>query len=232
MGKVATERRGGLELPLQAFDPLQEYKVVHRRLPHWSQPGTICFITLRSWDSMPAHVIATWLAERETWLRRHGIDPSRAAWESRLQALPDDVPREFESYVSDRWNEHLDELHGACVLRQPPLAGIVADSLSHFDGERYELTDFVVMPNHVHLLAAFPDDDAMLAQCESWKHYTATKINRALGRKRRFWQQDGFDHLVRSAEHFDHYRCYIAENPTKARLKPGEYLHESKEFRL
>ena len=71
MGKVGIERRGVLGLPLQAFDPLQEHKVVHRRLPHWSQPGTICFITLCTWDSMPAHVIATWLAERKTWLRRH-----------------------------------------------------------------------------------------------------------------------------------------------------------------
>jgi hypothetical protein len=51
------------------------------------------------------------------------------------------------------------------------------------------------MPNHVHLLAAFANEEAMLSQCESWKHYTARAINRA-------------------------------------RLKPGEYLHEATELGL
>jgi type I restriction enzyme R subunit len=108
------------------------------------------------------------------------------------------------------------------------LATIVADSLKHFDNIRYILTDFVVMSNHVHLLAAFDDPEQMLAQCESWRHYTAVKINRRLGRHGRFWQQDGFDHLVRSMEQFEWLRRYVAQNPATARLTPGEYLHDSK----
>jgi type I restriction enzyme R subunit len=114
------------------------------------------------------------------------------------------------------------------VLRRPELAGLVAKSLRHFDGERYLMLDFVVMPNHVHLLAAFPDEAAMLAQCESWKHYTATGINRALGQKGRFWQADAFDHLVRSERQFAYLRHYIADNPKKAGLRAGEYLHYSR----
>jgi len=86
------------------------------------------------------------------------------------------------------------------------------------------------MPNHVHLLAAFRDEEGMLAQRESWKHYTAVRINRILGRKDRFWEQDGFDHLVRSEDGFDHYRRYIADNPGKAQLRPGEFLHFSKSW--
>ena len=89
----------------------------------------------------------------------------------------------FADFVSDRWNEHLDELEGACVLRKPRLAQIVAQCLRHFDGDRYVLDDFVVMPNHVHLLVAFPSEESQLAQCDSWKHYTAVQINRALGRR-------------------------------------------------
>ena len=104
----------------------------------------------------------------------------------------------------------------------------MADSLLHFDGDRYDLTDFVVMPNHVHVLVAFPDESSMLAQCDSWKHFTTTQINRALGRKGRFWQQDGFDHLVRSVEQFEYLRRYIAENPRRANLQLGEFRHFSK----
>ncbi|HEV8061780.1 MAG TPA: transposase [Gemmataceae bacterium] len=108
------------------------------------------------------------------------------------------------------------------------MAEIVARSLHHFDGARYLLLDFVIMPNHVHLLAAFPDEQGMLNQCESWKHYTATQINRRLKRKDRLWQQDAFDHLVRSEAQLQYLRKYIADNPARARLKPGEFVHFSK----
>ena len=101
------------------------------------------------------------------------------------------------------------------MLRKSELAKTIAESLRYFDGDRYDLTDFVVMPNHVHLLAAFPNEEAMLDQCESWKHFTAVKINRFLGRKQRFWQQDGFDHLIRSAEQFEYLRRYVADNPQR-----------------
>jgi type I restriction enzyme R subunit len=90
------------------------------------------------------------------------------------------------------------------------------------------MLDFVIMPNHVHVLASFPDEAAMLGECESWKHFTATKINRQLGQKGRFWQQDAFDHLVRTEEQFQYLRKYIATNPTKAKLQPGDFAHYSK----
>lgn len=80
------------------------------------------------------------------------------------------------------------------------------------------------------MLAAFQTERGLLDQCESWKRWTATRINRELGQAGRFWQQDGFDHLVRSEEQFQHFRRYIAENPRKARLKAGEFLRWSKEI--
>ena len=84
------------------------------------------------------------------------------------------------------------------------------------------------MPNHVHVLVAFLDKAMMLKQCTSWKHFTATRINEAIGRSGPFWQQDGFDHLVRSPEAFDHLRRYIADNPRRANLPAGAFVHFSK----
>ena len=213
---------------IQVFDPSQEYAVIERHLPHWSQPGTICFITFRTWDSMPAPVVHKWVAARDEWLIRHGIDPGQRHWRARLEELDRDLLSEFHAQIADRWNDQLDECHGACVLRQPEFSKIVADSLQHFDGDRYDLIDYVVMPNHVHLLAAFPGEDAMLKQCESWKHYMARQINRRLGLKGRFWQQDGFDHLVRSVDQFTYLRRYIADNPRRAHLHEGDFRHFSK----
>jgi REP element-mobilizing transposase RayT len=208
---------------MELFDPTQDFEVVLRRLPHWSQAGALAFITWRTWDSMPAKVVRLWQAERTAWLSQHGIDPTAPDTERQARQLGPSLFHEFKSLLADRWNDHLDACHGACVLRRPELSSIVEDSLRHFDGQRYELTDFVVMPNHVHVMAAFPRSEAMLQQCDSWKHFTAAKINKLLGQKGRLWQQDGFDHLVRSLEQFAALRRYFAENPQKANLKPGEY---------
>jgi putative transposase len=214
--------------PLQVFDPTAEFTIIERRLPHWSQAGTVAFITWRTDDSIPRPVLRRWHADRDDWLRRHGVEPKSPEWRQTVQRLDAAVRREFVRTFSDRWHRHLDACHGECVLRRPELATIVADSLLKFDGERYEVTDFIVTPNHIHLLAAFATEEGMLEQCEGWKHYQARELNRHLGRQGRFWQQDGFDHLVRSVEQFAALRRYIAANPEKAHLRPGEWRHYSK----
>jgi REP element-mobilizing transposase RayT len=217
--------------PFRFFEPRDEYFVLERKhLPHWAQPGTISFLTWRTWDSMPRDVLASWVAERDAWLVRHGIDPASPDWRDRVACLGPAEQRTFHEHVSARWEACLDECHGACVLRRPELAQVVADSLHHFDGQRYFLTDFVVMPNHVHVLVAFPSAEQMLAQCDSWKHYTAVKINWVLQRRGRFWEPDAFDHLVRSAEQFEHLRRYIQDSPANARLRQGEFIHYSRQL--
>lgn len=214
-------------MELHFFDPKAGTAILERRLPHWSQPGVVCFITFRTHDSMPQSVVEKWLADRSCWLRKQGVTETDPDWKTALQALDQVRQHEFYNEFSSRWHNELDSCHGACVLRDPANANIVADSFHEFDEKRYLLTDFVVMPNHIHLLVAFLDDDSMLSNCEGWKRYTARKINKNLKAKGRFWQQDGFDHLVRSESQFEHYRRYIANNPEKAGLKPGEFIHYS-----
>jgi type I restriction enzyme R subunit len=215
-------------LPFRLFDCEADVAIVERELPHWLQPGTVAFITWRTLDSMPAAIVKQWFADRDRWLRVHGIDPASPNWREKLYELDRRLVGAFLEAFWNRWQDALDDCHGACVLRTPELAEIVAKSLHHFDGDRYLMLDFVVMPNHVHLLAAFRDEDSMLNQCESWKHYTATHINRRLRQHGRFWQQDGFDHLVRNEDQFAHLRRYIAENSQKARLRDGKVEHYSR----
>jgi hypothetical protein len=90
---------------IQVFDPTQEYAVIERRLPHWSQPGTICFITWRTWDSIPESVLKTWLATRDDWLARHGIDAKQAHWRARLKSLPPRLVAQFQQLVAMRFVE-------------------------------------------------------------------------------------------------------------------------------
>ena len=218
----------GEGLELHVFDPRSEVLKIDRTLPHWSQAGALCFITFRTDDSIPQPLLNRWLKDRWTWLNKHGIDPGGRNWRTEFSNLDRVLQSEFQETFSSRWHNLIDQGYGACVLRQPEFSTIVSDALQYFDNDRYVLTDYVIMPNHVHVLCAFAHDDAMLKQCESWKHYTARRINQRLGVAGRFWQQDGFDHLIRSVEEFEAKRRYIGDNPRKANLGPTEFVHFAK----
>ncbi len=207
------------------FDPKGEMTITYRRLPHWEQTDKTYFITFRTADSMPEEIIGQWCEERDGWLRRHGIEPRREGWHIAFERLSPAVRYQYHAEFSERFHQLLDGGHGECPFRRPELADMVARSLLHFDGQRYFMGDFVVMPNHVHLLVQFSGAKMLKRQCRSWKKYTAGEINKKLGRQGHFWQAESYDHLVRSPEEFWHYREYIADNPKKARLRAGEFLY-------
>ena len=205
-----------------AFDPKADFVIHDGKRPHWSQAGVIVFITARLHDSIPTEVFSRWEREKQDWIERHG---GQGYWADALTKLLESLQAEFQQHFSRCRDDLLDDCLGQCVLRDPANAAIVADSLLHFDGDRYRMGDFVIMPNHFHLLAAFPDEASMQAQCDSWLHFTATQINRRTGSKGKLWQQEPFDHLIRSSEQYDYLRDYIANNPKKARLPEGEFLY-------
>lgn len=212
---------------LRYFDPKQDYSVAWKTLPHWAQAGTLCFITWRTADSLPQAAQERITAERRETLLQAGLNP-HGDWKSQLAALSPRVRGQIQWKLFRVWDVQLDKGAGECHLANPAVSLIVADSLRHFDGDRYLLTDFIVMPNHVHVLVAFRDEDLLLTQCTFWKRYTSRQINALLGLQGDFWQPEQFDHLVRSPEQFAHYRRYIAENPQKANLPSTAYRHYSK----
>jgi putative transposase len=204
------------------FDRNGDLVIYEHCRPHWSQAGAVVFITFRTHDSIPREVIERWDHEKQEWLRAHG-NASGQHWSVIVPTLPERDRTEFQRTFDRCKDVFLDSCHGRCLLRRPELANIVADSLMHFEGDRYRMGDFAIMPNHVHLLAVFPTAEAMRRQCDSWLHYTAFRINQTIGAKGQFWQEEPFDHLVRSPEQYEYLRQYIADNPARAGLKPGEY---------
>jgi putative transposase len=209
----------------ELFDPKADVRITGGNLPHWYQPSVTYFITLRTADSIPADVGVLWHRRRDDWLRRHGIDPNLNGSRNALHALPDREQREFHNTFSQEFLRYLDLGCGECVLKRPELAGSVSKSLLHFDGVRYHMGDFVVMPNHIHMLVCLLESTDLEEQCYSWKKFTATEMNHALGRQGEFWQYESFDHLVQSPAQFDRFQCYIADNPSHANLREGEYLY-------
>ena len=110
-----------------------------------------------------------------------------------------------------------------CVLAVPEIAEIVQNALLHFDGQRYHLSAWCIMPNHVHLIVT-PIGEYTLSQIlHSWKSFSANKINEFLKRKGSLWKRESFDHLIRSVDHWEAFILYIEENPVKANLCRSKY---------
>jgi putative transposase len=208
----------------ELFDPTSEIAIYEHCRPHWSQAGTVVFITFRLHDSIPREVLERWEREKKEWLLSRGYTVD-VHWSQILPTIDHRDRQEFLKQFNRQREMFLDTCHGRCLLNRPELARIVADALLHFDGTRYRMGDFVVMPNHVHLLAVFRSADDLKAQCDSWMHFTAYRINQTIDEKGKLWQQEPFDHLVRSPEQYDYLRDYIADNPKKAGLKPGEFIY-------
>lgn len=112
----------------------------------------------------------------------------------------------------------LDEGRGSCVLRDSSNARIVADALNFFDGERYKLLAWVIMPNHVHAIIEQIEGYRLDKIVHSWKSFTAKEINQRLGQDGRFWARDYFDRYIRDEGHYLNAVYYIENNPVKAGL--------------
>ena len=112
----------------------------------------------------------------------------------------------------------LDAGAGACYLRNPRVAALAQESLFFFDGERYQLCAWAVMPNHVHVLAQFIAEYPVAKVVHSWKTYIARQGNLLLGRSGAFWQREYYDRFIRNEAHYRNAVQYIEWNPVKARL--------------
>ena len=161
------------------------------RLPHWETEHGIYFVTFRLADSLPRSVVAS----LESKFRTKSMGQKKS--------------REIEKYI--------DGGGGACYLKMPAIADLVADTLRHFDGERYRLFAWCIMPNHLHVVFQPTSPFQMEDILHSWKSYSALAANKKLGRRgEAFWQREYYDHLIQDGEQFHRAVRYTAENPLKA----------------
>jgi putative transposase len=77
---------------------------------------------------------------------------------------------------------------------------------------------YVIMPDHVHLFAAFSTDSITL---RSWVQSLRNVIGKKLlqlGIHKPHWQEGFFDHLLRSQESYSEKWEYVRMNPVRAKL--------------
>jgi REP element-mobilizing transposase RayT len=171
-----------------------------RRLPHVHETDRPVFLTWRLHDSLPTH----------------RVFPAGALTSGQAFAAMDRL---------------LDEARcGAFYLRQPAVADMIVEAVQYNANilAHYSLHAFVVMPNHVHLLATPTVPLPKLTK--SLKGITGKRANAMLALTGKpFWQEESYDHMVRHEREFEKIRNYIEENPVRARLvrKAREYRWSS-----
>ena len=171
-------------------------KHYERRLPHWDTIGEPLFVTFRLHGTLP----------------RSRVFP------------PDRLTTSGKSFVT--MDRILDSaMTGPSYLRQPEIAELVVGALHEGQHRfrRYELHSYVVMSNHVHILVT-PSVDST-----RWlgplKGFTAHQANATLKRRGHFWQDESYDHLVRSAGEFRRIQDYIERNPVSVGLAGAPELY-------
>jgi len=175
-------------------------------LPHWTLDGAIYHVVFRLADSLPAVALERYRRERDVLT---GV--------TQAEASPADKKR-LEACLSECFDEFLDAGHGECWLAQSEIATVVADTIRHFDGERYELHAWCIMPNHVHVVVRPLAGHALSRILHSWKSFSAQGSNHLLHRSGEFWQKESYDHIIRDPGDLDRTIRYVQENPLKAKL--------------
>jgi len=170
----------------------QGFRGWHQRgfLPHFDAPHVTQFVTFQLHDSFPVTRSAEFsaiLSERDDSVKRRKLE----AW--------------------------LDRGHGKCWLRQRAVAELVEQLLLAGNGRDYRLQAWVVMPNHVHLVADVWDVP-LVKLVSGWKGKSSRRANALLRSSGKFWQEDYYDTIVRDGAHLQRAVKYTEQNPVKAFL--------------
>lgn len=186
-------------------------------LPHFDRKDCLQSITFRLNDSLP----------------KSKLDQL----ESFLTTLPKETDKEqAKRQQIETW---LDSGMGSCALRHPLVAEKVENALLHFDGDRYQLIAWCIMPNHVHALIEPAIELSKIVQ--SWKSFTArwakprsAELELGVPTDKPFWMREYLDRYIRNKQHLSNVIDYINQNPVKAGLclKPEDWLHGSARLQM
>ena len=182
--------------------PVSEIKDWHQRfhsVPH-RENKALQSITFRLYDSLPKEVI------EDIKLKLDIKKEDSSCNSSQYQRLRQKIA------------EYEDAGYGQCFLRDERIAAVMQDTLKHFDGERYQLICWCIMPNHVHVLIEVNEGWSLSRIMHGWRSYTANEANRILGRTGKFWMEEYYDRYIRNDNHLQKTINYILNNPANAGL--------------
>lgn len=188
---------GTLPVSLETSTEIKDWHRRFHSVPH-RENKALQSITFRLYDSLPKEVIEE--------IKR------------KLDIKKEDCNSNQYQRLQQKIAEYEDAGYGQCFLRDERIAAIMQDTLKHFDGERYQLICWCIMPNHVHVLIEVNEGWSLSRIMHGWRSYTANEANRILGRTGKFWMEEYYDRYIRDDNHLQNTINYILNNPANAGL--------------
>jgi putative transposase len=160
------------------------------------------------------------------------LQARRKSYQERIGALAPEVrslrPRREHATHNNQTYMATSETWGRRELfRNERWANLLIDTLYHYRGTAYLLHEFVIMPDHIHiLLTPLTSLEKAVQFLKGGFSYRAKK---ELGSNMEVWQKGFSDHRIRDAEDYKGHVVYIYENPVRKRLceKAEQYPYSS-----
>jgi REP element-mobilizing transposase RayT len=167
----------------------------------------IFHVVFRVKDSIPTHLSEKFKSDFE----EQKLNITANSKEEHLQIL--------NRLNNDYFEKFENELHKNPIkpLADYKNAEIVQNAILYFQNKRYTVLAYSIMPNHVHLLLS--DLNKHLSDIlRTMKGFSAWELNKRLGTKGVFWQDESYDHMIRSRNEMANTVVYILNNPVKSGL--------------
>jgi putative transposase len=116
------------------------------------------------------------------------------------------------------------------LFKKEAMARLILDVLQDNRTKgRFLLHEFVIMPDHFHLIVTPAEDVSLEKALQYIKGGFSFRATKELGFGSLVWEESFTNHRIRDAEDYQSHREYIHQNPVKAGLAktPSEYPYSS-----
>ena len=105
------------------------------------------------------------------------------------------------------------------IFRAEPMARLFLDTLQRYRAQhKFLLHEFVVMPDHVHLLLTPAPEVPMEKAVQLIKGGSSFRVKKELNSNLEVWATGYTEHRVKDAADYQKHAAYIRENPVRAKL--------------
>jgi putative transposase len=112
-------------------------------------------------------------------------------------------------------------------FRNERWARLLIDTLYHYRASAYLLHEFVIMPDHIHVLLT--PKTSLERAVQFIKGGFSFRAKKELGSNLEVWQKGFSDHRIRDARDYTEHALYLRQNPVRARfcLTAAEFPYSS-----
>ena len=135
-------------------------------------------------------------------------------------------PRDYTSFGSNTYFITAGTWGNRSLFQTERMATLLINTLLLYRSERkYLLHEFVVMPNHLHLLIS--PIESLARAMQFIKGGFSYRAKKDLGVNLEIWERGYVEHRVRDARDYEHHGEYIRQNPARAKLveRPEDYAY-------